>query len=324
MTRSGVVMSSTYDLICPTGVAGLDQILGGGLPRHRFYLSQGDPGVGKTTLALQFLMEGARTGEKGLYISLSETKDELLAVAASHNWNLDAINILELSAVEEHLSAEAQNTLFHPSEVELMQTVKVVLDQVDRVQPDRVVIDSLSEFRLLAQDSLRYRRQMLSFKQYFSARKSTVLVLDDRTSGESDMLIQSIAHGVLTLRKIPSDFGSERRQLNLLKLRGVKFEGGYHDYSILTGGIVVYPRLKLDGGRSAPFKPGSLSSDIPEMDTLLGGGLERGTGTLIMGPAGAGKSTLGAKYAAAAAGRGEKVAIFIFDENIHTYVQRAE
>jgi circadian clock protein KaiC len=317
-------MALSDSMACTTGISGLDQILHGGLPRHRFYMIQGDPGVGKTTLALQFLLEGAHKGEKGLYITLSETKDELLAVAKSHEWNLDSIDVLELSIMEQQMLSDSQNTLFHPSEVELMQTVRIVLDHVERIKPDRVVIDSLSEFRLLSQDALRYRRQMLSFKQYFAEKGSTVLLLDDRTSGETDLLIQSIAHGVVSLKRLLSDFGTERRQLSVVKLRGLKFEDGSHDYTIQTGGLVVYPRLKM-GAKLPPPPTGPLSSGIKELDNLLGGeGLERGTGSLFIGPAGAGKSTIAARFACSAAERGEKTAILIFDENLHTYIQRAE
>jgi circadian clock protein KaiC len=317
-------MADSETAVCTTGIAGLDKILRGGLPRHRFYMIQGDPGVGKTTLALQFLLQGAEAGEKGLYITLSETKDELLAVASSHGWDLGKLEILELTAMEQRLLSDAQNTLFHPSEVELTQTVGMVLDKVEKIKPHRVVIDSLSEFRLLSQDALRYRRQMLAFKQYFAANGATVLLLDDRTSGETDLLIQSIAHGVISLRRLISDFGTERRQLGVVKLRGLKFEDGHHDYVINTGGLMVFPRLKL-GAKGAAPKMGPLSSGIPELDLLLGGkGLERGTGSLLIGPAGAGKSTIAAKFACTAAERGEKSAIFIFDENLHTYIQRAE
>jgi circadian clock protein KaiC len=317
-------MAVAENPVCSTGIAGLDKILRGGLPRHRFYMIQGDPGVGKTTLALQFLLQGTLTGEKGLYITLSETKDELLAVARSHGWDLGRIEILELTAMEQRLLSDAQNTLFHPSEVELTQTVAMVLDKVEQIKPHRVVIDSLSEFRLLSQDALRYRRQMLSFKQYFAGNGATVLLLDDRTSGETDLLIQSIAHGVISLRRMISDFGTERRQLGVVKLRGLKFEAGNHDYVMETGGLTVFPRLQMTSKRSTPVM-GPLSSGIPELDLLLGGGgLERGTGSLLIGPAGAGKSTIGAKFACAAADRGEKSAIFIFDENLHTYIQRAE
>ncbi|MDB5105627.1 MAG: putative circadian clock protein KaiC [Fibrobacteres bacterium] len=315
-------MTSSESPICQTGIAGLDQILRGGLPRHRFYMIQGDPGVGKTTLALQFLLNGTKQGEKGLYITLSETRDELLAVAKSHDWNLDHIEILELTSMAQQ--AESQNTLFHPSEVELMQTVETVLARVENAKPDRVVIDSLSEFRLLAHDALRYRRQMLSFKQYFAANGATVLLLDDRTSGETDQLIQSIAHGVINLKRLVSDFGAERRQINIIKLRGLKFEDGNHDYTIQSGGLVIYPRLKMSS-KPPIFKTSPLPSGLKELDDLLGGaGLERGTGTLFIGPAGAGKSTIAAKFACTAAERGERSAVFIFDENLHTYIERAE
>jgi circadian clock protein KaiC len=308
---------------CSTGIAGLDKILNGGLPRHRFYMIQGDPGVGKTTLALQFLLEGVATGERALYITLSETKDELLAVAKSHGWDLASIEVLELTSMEQQMLSESQNSLFHPSEVELMQTVRIVMENVERIKPHRVVIDSLSEFRLLSQDALRYRRQMLSFKQYFAVTGTTVLLLDDRTSGETDLLIQSIAHGVISLKRILSDFGTERRQLSVVKLRGLKYGDGCHDYAIRTGGIEVYPRLQMNPKPLTP-KTGAISSGIGELDLLLGGGLDRGTGTLLMGPAGAGKSTIAAKFACAAADRKERVAIYIFDENLHTYIQRVE
>ncbi|MEO6096444.1 MAG: ATPase domain-containing protein [Fibrobacteria bacterium] len=317
-------MSVSESKACFTGIAGLDKILNGGLPRHRFYMIQGDPGVGKTTLALQFLMEGVAAGEKALYITLSETKDELLAVAESHGWEISGLEVMELNSLEQTTLSESQNSLFHPSEVELMQTVRTVLDLVERIKPQRIVIDSLSEFRLLSQDALRYRRQMLSFKQYFAVTGSTILLLDDRTSGETDLLIQSIAHGVICLKRILSDFGTERRQLNVVKLRGLKFEGGSHDYAIRKGGLEVYPRLQMSAKPVSP-KTGPLSSGIPELDSLLGGGgLERGTGSLLIGPAGAGKSTVAAKFACAAADRKERVAIYMFDENLHTYIQRVE
>lgn len=306
-----------------TGIAGLDQVLLGGLPSHRFYLIQGDPGVGKTTLALRFLLEGLRIGEKGLYITLSETRDELMAVAESHDWNLDGLDIIELSAVEEKIVEESQNTLFHPAEIELTQTVDLLLKEVERLNPARVVFDSLSEIRLLAQDSLRYRRQMLSFKQYFATRKCTVLLLDDKTSGESDLHIQSIAHGVISLRKMHTQIGSDRRQISVVKLRGARFQDGYHDYDIRTGGLVVYPRM-APSENPKEFKSEAVSSGIKELDALLGGGLDRGTSNLLVGPAGSGKSSIATQYAVQAADRGEKVAFFIFDENTYTLLKRAD
>jgi circadian clock protein KaiC len=308
---------------CSLGIAGLDEILLGGLPADRFYLIQGDPGAGKTTLALQFLLDGVRKGERGLYITLSETRDELLAVAESHGWSLDPLEIIELSAVEDQIIRDSQNTLFHPVEVELAETVDLLLKEVDRINPTRVVFDSLSEIRLLAQDSLRYRRQMLSFKQYFARRKSTVLLLDDKTSGESDLHIQSIAHGVIALMRMNTRIGSDRRQIHVVKLRGARYLDGFHDYDIRTGGLRVYPRMSPSAS-PAPTPEGAAGSGLQELDDLLGGGLDRGTSTILVGPAGTGKSSIAAQFATAAAARGEKSALFIFDENLHTFVKRTE
>jgi circadian clock protein KaiC len=308
---------------CSLGIAGLDEILLGGLPADRFYLIQGDPGAGKTTLALQFLLEGARKGEKGLYITLSETRDELLAVAESHGWSLDPLDIIELSAVEDRIVRDSQNTLFHPVEVELAETVDLLLKEVERINPARVVFDSLSEIRLLAQDSLRYRRQMLSFKQHFARRKSTVLLLDDKTTGESDLHVQSIAHGVISLLRMNTRIGSDRRQIHVVKLRGARYLDGFHDYDIRTGGLQVYPRMSPSAS-PAPTPEGTASSGLRELDDLLGGGLDRGTSTILVGPAGAGKSSIAAQFATAAAARGEKCALFVFDENLHTFIKRTE
>jgi circadian clock protein KaiC len=308
---------------CATGVEGLDKILFGGLPRNRFYLVQGDPGVGKTTLGLQFLMEGSRVREKGLYITLSETHQELLGVANSHGWNLDELAIFELSAIEETLSADSQNTLFHPSEVELNHITKILKDKVEQVQPARIVFDSLSELRLLAQNPLRYRRQLLSLKQFFVGRNCTVIVMDDRTSEASDREVQSIAHGVLNLERMAPEYGAERRRLSVVKVRGEAFRGGYHDYIISKGGLIVFPRLVAADHRKE-FPAQSMSSHIEALDTLLRGGLDRGTSTLFTGPPGTGKSTLGAQFASAAAARGENVAAYTFDEKIDTYIERAD
>jgi circadian clock protein KaiC len=308
---------------CITGIEGLDDILGGGFPRNRLYLIQGDPGVGKTTLALKFLLEGAQRQERGLYITLSETKEELLEVAHSHGWSLDQIAIMELSAIEGELLQEAQNTLFHPSEVELNRTTKLVLDQVQKMRPVRLVFDSLSEMRLLAETALRYRRQMLALKQFFAGRQITVLLLDDRTSGEGDLQVQSIAHGVLCLEKLPLDYGVERRRLKVVKMRGLKFRGGYHDFIIRQGGLQVFPRL-VASEHHRPFKRESISSGLSPLDALLGGGLDRGTSSLLMGPAGAGKSTLAMQYALAMAGRGEPVVLYTFDESMGTLIARAQ
>lgn len=305
-----------------TGIKGLDFILGGGLPRDKFYLVQGNPGVGKTTLALQFLLEGAQAGETGLYFTLSETKTELQVIAASHNWSLESVHIFELSNIEKELSGENQNTVFHPSELELNQTINVLLQQVERIKPARIVFDSLSEMRLLAQSALRYRRELLSLKHYFAGLNSTVLLLDDLTSETGDLQVQSIAHGVILLSKVLSDYGTVRHELEILKVRGVKFQLGRHDYLINTGGVEVFPRLVAAAHRTE-FKKQSFSSGLPGLDAMLGGGLDRGTSSVFMGPAGAGKSTLALSFVAEAARRGETAAIFAFDENIGLSLNRS-
>ena len=305
-----------------TGSAGLDTVLEGGFPVNRLYLVEGDPGTGKTTLALQFLLEGVRRGEPVLYVTLSETKEELTAVAHSHGWSLEGVNLHELLPPEESLKAEAQYTIFHPSEVELGETTRAVIEEVERIQPRRVVFDSLSEMRLLARDPLRYRRQILALKQFFSGRRSTVLLLDDRTSSAADLQVQSIAHGVLMLEQMALDYGAERRRLRVSKLRGSRFRGGFHDFAIRTGGIEVFPRL-VAAQRRREFKSEPVVSGVAELDALLGGGLDRGTATLVLGPAGSGKSSLATHFASASATRGEKAAAFIFDEGVNTYLGRA-
>jgi circadian clock protein KaiC len=309
---------------CSTGIEGLDEILQGGLPNDRIYLVQGLPGLGKTTLALQFLMEGVRRGESVLYITLSETRDELVGVAESHAWDLTGVHILELSAIERQLGEINENTFFHPSELELEKTSKILLDEVNRLKPTRLVLDSLSEFRLLAEAPLRYRRQMLKMKQYFAGRHSTVLLLDDRTTDQGDLHIQSIAHGVITLEKLAVTYGVQRRQLQVNKLRGIKFREGWHDYVIEKGGLKVFPRLVAATQAAVDFVQEPSPSGIPEFDKLLGGGLDRGTSNLFIGPAGCGKSTLAIHHAVVAAQRGEKCAIFAFDENHKTLQTRCK
>lgn len=306
-----------------TGISGLDEILGGGLPRNCLYLVEGDPGSGKTTFGMQFLLEGVRNGERTLYITLSETKTELDSVAMSHGWDLSDISVLELSALEKHLTSQSQSTLFHPMEVELNQTTKVLLDEVEKVNPERIVFDSLSEMRLMAQSSLRYRRQMLALKQFFTNRNCTVIMLDDRTADAADLQVQSIAHGVLFLHQNVPEYGAERRKLTIVKIRGVKYNGGSHDYAIETGGLIVYPRLVAsEHGKQFPRE--SISSGITQLDALLNGGMGRGTSNLLMGAPGTGKSSIATQFAIAAAKRGEHVFICTFDENIATYIARAE
>jgi circadian clock protein KaiC len=306
-----------------TGIQGLDDILFGGFPSSHLYLVEGDPGTGKTTLALQFLLEGLKYGEKGLYVTLSESKSELLGVAASHGWSLDNIPIFEMTPHEEDIHPDAQYTVFHPSEVELADTTSSVLKQVDEVQPLRVVFDSLSELRMLARDALRYRRQILGLKRYFSGRNCTVLLLDDRTAEGNDLQLQSIAHGVIIMESMEKEFGIKRRRLEVRKMRGSPFREGYHDYTIETGGVVVFPRL-IAAEHRPPTAPKPVLSGLEELDKLLGGGLDTGTSTVLMGPAGCGKSTIALLYATAAAQRGEAAALFTFDETITTLLHRAD
>ncbi|MGX4642121.1 ATPase domain-containing protein [Massilia sp. SYSU DXS3249] len=302
-----------------TGVAGLDDILGGGLTPQRIYLVEGSPGAGKTTLGLQFLLDGIARGESGLYITLSETAAELSAVAASHGWLLDAFSIFELAG-DQALDIDAQQSVFHPSEVELGETTRNVMNQVDRIKPVRVVFDSLSEMRLLAQNPLRYRRQILALKQFFGARGCTVLLLDDKTAA-SDQHLHSIAHGVISLEQIAKEFGKERRRVNIIKMRGIRFRGGYHDYNLDTGGITMFPRL-VAAEHMRDFQPQVSSSGSREFDQLLGGGLVRGTNTLMVGPSGIGKTTLSVRCLLSALERGEKAAFYLFDEGLGTFFAR--
>ena len=303
-----------------TGIPGLDDILGGGLTPQRVYLVEGTPGTGKTTLGLQFLLDGVARKETGLYITLSETADELRAVAASHGWSLDALHIHELAG-DEVLDLDSQQSVFHPSEVELGETTRKVMDEVDCLKPGRVVFDSMSEMRLLAQNPLRYRRQILALKQFFAARACTVLLLDDKTSA-ADQHLHSIAHGVISLEQMPKEFGKERRRVNIIKMRGIRFRGGYHDYNLDTGGIVMYPRL-VAAEHLGDFTPAVSSTGAPSFDALLGGGLVRGTNTLMVGPSGIGKTTLSVRCMLAALERGERASFYLFDEGMGTFFARS-
>ena len=307
--------------VAATGIEGLDHILLGGFPRNHVYLLQGDPGVGKTTLGLQFLLEGVRNGEGALYLTLSETRDELMAVGASHGWDMTGVDVYEQLVGEQSLEEE-DSTVFYPSEIELGQTIKSMLTEVDRLKPKRVVLDSLSEIRLLAQSTLRYRKQILALKQFFASRNITVLLLDDRTAEVNDLQLQSVPHGVVELERYTPMYGSARRRMQLVKVRGLNFRDGYHDFNIKTGGIVVYPRLIAAEHRQYS-KQEQLPSGVAELDAMLGGGIDRGSSTLIMGPAGCGKSALATQYAVGAALRGEKAAMFVFEESLSSLFNRS-
>lgn len=305
-----------------TGTSGLNEVLRGGLTPERLYLVEGTPGTGKTTLALKFLMEGRGAGDRGLYITLSETETELQAVAHSHGWTLDGIELFEMVA-EEAFGSDHEQSLLHPSEIELGETVRGIIDLVERTDPARVVLDSLSELRLLAQNHLRYRRQILALKHFFARHKCTVLMLDDRTSEPGDLQLHSIAHGVISLEQLVSDFGSERRRLRIVKMRGVQYYGGYHDFSIELGGICVYPRLvAADHKRNFSSEP--VTTGLAELDALLGEGLFPGTNTLLAGPAGVGKTTTAVRCMIAALKRGQKAAYFLFDERLATLMIRSK
>jgi circadian clock protein KaiC len=306
-----------------SGIAGLDNILRGGFPRNCMLLIAGSPGTGKTTLAMQFLLEGIARGDTCLYVTLSETRSEIENVAISHGWDLSKLHITELVPSERNLSAESLLTVFNPSEIELGETTQALIAAADEHRPQRLVIDSLAELRLIAQNPLRYRRQILALKQYFSGRDCTILLLDDRAGGVEGDHVQTVAHGVILLEQLANQYGAERRRLRVGKMRGVPFRGGFHDFTIHTGGLDVYPRL-VASEHPQDFIERDLPSGNAELDALLGGGLPAGTSTLLLGPAGTGKSTMATQFATAGAMRGERAALFIFDENIGTFRSRSK
>ncbi|HEX4169592.1 MAG TPA: ATPase domain-containing protein [Bryobacteraceae bacterium] len=318
---SGLEQANTHFRIT-TGITNLDFILRGGLPQHRMYVVEGDPGAGKTTLALQFLMEGARLGERCLYVTLSETANELQEVAASHGWALDGIELLELDTLAERLHEAANYTVYHPADVELGETVKHIRSEVERLNPSRVVLDSVSELKILSETNARYRREILGLKQFFAQQRCTALVLDDRTTREGEQQLQSIAHGVIRLERHAREYGDTRRQIHIVKMRGVHFRDGFHDLTIDTGGLVIYPRLSaIDHPKK--YSEETVESGVEALDRLLGPGLDRGSSSLIMGPAGCGKTTLSTQFALAALARGEAVSYFLFEESQSTFCHRA-
>ena len=306
-----------------SGVSGLDDVLHGGLPEHRIYLIEGDPGTGKTTLAMQFMLRGLRDGGRGLYVTLSETEDELRIMADAHGWDISSLLIFECVPVEANLSPDNQYTFFHPEEIELGETIQTILTRVEEAQPTHLVIDALTELRLLAQDARRYRRQVLALKHYFAKKKTTVFMLDDRTSLTQEKQLHSVVHGVLSLERIPRDYGRNRRRIEITKVRGSSYLDGYHDYQIHRGGLTVYPRL-LASQHHTDFTRSMISCNVRNLDDLLGGGLDRGSASLFVGPPGSGKTTLAIKYATAAIDRGEPVSMYTFDEGLGTLFARSE
>jgi circadian clock protein KaiC len=321
MSNAKKAATTTEAPLVSTGVAGLDDVLGGGLTPNRLYLLEGTPGSGKTTLALQFLRAGAAAGETVLFVALSESLAELHASATSHGWTLDGIEIFQLM-VNENAAATERYTMFHPSEVELGETMKAVLAEAERVRPTRLVFDSLSELRLLAENPLRYRRQILALKQHFSKQQCTVILVDDRTGEQRDMQLHSLAHGVISLERKESDYGALRRRVQVSKMRGRAFREGYHDFTIQHGGVAVFPRL-VAAEHHVSYPREAIHSGVAELDTLLGGGLSRGTSTLILGPSGSGKTSIATQFATHSARAGKRASMFLFEEGMHTFTERS-
>jgi circadian clock protein KaiC len=306
-----------------TGVPGLDEVLRGGLPPNHVYLLEGDPGTGKTTLAVQFLLAGAAEGEQGVLLALSESRTELNAIAAEHGWSLDPLKIIEFVPSEANLDQDESYTFFHSEEVELAGTIKALIAEIEQAKAARVVIDSLAELRLLAQDPRGYRRQVLALKQHFANKAVTLILLDDRTSSDTQKDLHSVVHGVISLERLTREYGKNRRRLEVAKMRGSAFTEGFHDYIIEPGGLRVFPRL-VASEHHAQFVREGMTTGIDELDSLLGGGMDRGSSTLLVGPAGSGKSTLALKYAGAAAARGEPVALYSFEESLQSMLDRTE
>ena len=305
------------------GIEGLDDITLGGLARGRLFLLEGSPGTGKTTIATQFLNAGAQAGERALYITLSETEDEFRAGAKSHGWSLDGVDIFELVPPESLLDEQQQQSLLYSSDLELGETTKRIFESFEKVKPERVVLDSLSEIRLLAQSSLRYRRQILALKHYFARSGATVLMLDDLTSEANDRTMHSVAHGVVRLEELSPEYGPERRRLRVVKYRGQRYRGGFHDFVIETGGVRVFPRL-VSAEHRQPFAREVLATESSELNALLGGGIERGSSVLVLGPAGTGKSLIALTFVEGAVRRGERAAMFVFDEELGLLIERAK
>ena len=307
-----------------TGIPGLDEVLGGGLPPGNMYLVEGESGAGKTTLGLQFLLEGVRRGERTLWITLSETEAQLLQSARSHGWSLEGIDVCNPGSPQRINQPNDKYSFFSPADVELDEIRNAFFAATERVRPSRVVFDPFSDIRHLAREVLRYRREVLSLREFFNENRCTVLLMQELTRGTGgDLQAEALVHGYLTLHQDAPEYGGQRRRLRVHKMRGMSFRDGYHDFAIQTGGLEVYPRL-IAAEHVADHAEEIALSGVPQLDLLLGGGVDRGSSMLIMGPAGVGKSTLAPQYAVSAAGRGEKAAVFVFDETVRTFRTRGE